>query len=81
MDFFKDEVFIGCNVYRCRLSYDRRSVFIPLVECYQDGSCFGGTILVNSLFFKVYRVSIIDSLGFGGREKLLKLDVAFRGCQ
>lgn len=78
MDFFQDYVTIGegGHSYRGHLSFDHRSVLIP----FSGDSCHGlfhsSSVLVNGSSFKLLHLSLVDSMGYGGQDKILKLTVS-----
>lgn len=75
MNFFQDYVTIGEHDYLCHFSYDNKGISIPFSGEPNGGFFLSHQILVNGSLFKIHHLSIVDSLGFGGEDKILKLTI------
>lgn len=82
MDFFQDYVTFGNShyYYRCHLSFDQRSVLIPFSGSPCNGLFLSTHLVINGHSFKILHFSIEESMGYGGKDKILKLAISREHC-
>lgn len=59
--------------YQCKLSYDKRMLLIPFSELLVYTLLSHKTLTIDSEWAEVKDVHIVESMGFGGKDKLLKV--------
>ncbi|UTV30979.1 hypothetical protein [Photobacterium atrarenae] len=84
MDFFINQIVIHKQSYRCKLSYDKATLFIPFSEFFiyallihKTAAIDGALVQVEGRLVQVQEMLVVESLGFGGKDKLLKLKISW----
>ncbi|MEJ2763586.1 hypothetical protein VV869_06345 [Photobacterium sp. MCCC 1A19761] len=80
MDFFTSHMVIHGQSYQCKLSYDKRSLLIPFSELLVCVLFWHKTAVIDGDPIDVKGAFIVESMGFGGKDKLLKLKISWKRC-
>jgi hypothetical protein len=75
MDFFQDYITINGQDYQCKIAQGGRTIFVPCQNDFYEKIKLSQTVLVNGFLFELLSFMVIDSMGFGGKDQLVKIKI------